>query len=111
MNKEKIEELKKEYPAGIYEGAISFNDIEGKLHTVEFVYRIPLTADVEAHSKVFQRNPIVANLNLLQSLIVHPEPGPIIEEIREYPTACGRFVDDAISPFFGANVSVRSRKL
>jgi hypothetical protein len=111
MNKEKIEELKKAHPDGIYEGSISFNDAEDKLHAVEFIYRKPITADIEAHAKVAQRNPIVANLNLIQSLIVHPEPGPIIEQIREYPAAYGRFVDEAISPFFGANVSVKSRKL
>jgi hypothetical protein len=111
MNKEKIEELKKAHPEGIYEGELSFNDDTGKLHSVEFIYRKPTTVDVESRSKAGQRNPIVANLNLIQSLIVHPEPGPIIEEIREYPAAYGRFVDEAVSPFFGANVSVKSRKL
>jgi hypothetical protein len=111
MNKEKIEELKKAHPEGIYEGAISFTDDQDKPHTVEFVFRKPVTADLEFHAKTSQKNPIVANLNLIQSLIVHPEPGPIIEEIREYPAAYGRFVDEAVSPFFGAHVSVKSRKL
>jgi len=106
-----IEELKQKNPSGIYEGAVSFNDSEDKLHAVEFIYRKPITADIESHAKVAQRNPIVANLNLIQSLIVYPEPGPIIEEIREYPAAYGRFVDEAISPFFGANVTVKSKKL
>jgi hypothetical protein len=109
--KEKIEELKKAHPEGIYEGEISFNDAEEKLHTVEFIYRKPNTADIEFHAKTSQKNPIVANLNLIQSLIVHPEAGPIISEMREYPAAYGRFVDEAISPFFGANVAVKSRKL
>jgi hypothetical protein len=106
-----LEQLKERNPSGIYEGSISFNDDEDTLHTVEFIYRKPVTADIEAHAKTGQRNPIIANLNLIQSLIVHPEPGPVIEEIREYPAAYGRFVDEAISPFFGANVSIRSRKL
>jgi hypothetical protein len=53
----------------------------------------------------------VANLNLIQSLILHPEPGPVIEEIKEYPAAYGRFVDEAVSPFFGANVTIKSKKL
>ena len=111
IEKEQLESLKKDHPAGIFEGSIAFNDSEDKLHAVEFLYRKPITADLEAHAKVSQRNPIVANLNLIQSLIVRPEPGPLIEEIREYPAAYGRFVDEAISPFFGANVTIKSRKL
>jgi hypothetical protein len=109
--KEKIEKLKEKYPEGIYEWEITFNDSEDKLQSAEFIYRKPTTADLEAHGKVSQRNPIVANLNLIQSLIVHPEPGPIIESIREYPAAYGRFVDEAIGPFFGANVTIKSKKL
>jgi len=110
IEKAKLDELKQAHSA-IYEGAFSFNDDEDNFHEVEFVYRKPTTADIEAHAKASARNPIVANLNLIQSLIVYPEPGPIINEVREYPTAYGRFVDEAISPFFGANVAVRSRKL
>jgi len=111
IEKSKIDELKTQNPDGIFEGEISFNDEADKLHTVEFIYRKPNTASIESHSKTAQRNPIVANLNLIQSLIVYPEPGPVIESIREYPAAYGRFVDEAISPFFGANVTVKSRKL
>jgi hypothetical protein len=114
MNKatnEKIDELKAKHPEAIYQGEISFNDSEDKLHTVEFIYRRPNTADIEFHAKASQKNPIVANLNLIQSMIVHPEPKPIIDEMREYPAAYGRFIDEAISPFFGANVAVKSRKL
>jgi len=111
VTKEKIEELKGAHPEGIYEGEITFTDSENKLHTVEFIYRKPTTADLEAHGKVSQKNPIVANLNLIQSLIVDPEPGPVIETIREYPAAYGRFVEEAIVPFFGANVSVKTKKL
>jgi hypothetical protein len=109
--KENIEQLKERYPEGIYEGAISFSDSEDAMHSVEFIYRKPTNADVESHTKAGQKNPIVANLNLIQSLIVHPEPGPIIDVIREYPLAYGRFVDEAITPFFGSNVTIKSRKL
>ena len=111
IEKERIDQLKKNHPSGLYEGAITFNDENGELHQVDFLYRKPTTADIESHSKAAQRNPLVANLNILQSLIVHPEPGPVIESVREYPGAYGRFVDEAISPFFGANVTVKSRKL
>jgi hypothetical protein len=111
VGQEKIDQLKTRYPEGIYEGEISFNDDEDKFHKVEFIYRKPTTADIESHAKAAQKNPIVANLNLIQSLIVHPEPGPVVSEIREYPAATGRFVDEAISPFFGANVSIKTKKL
>jgi hypothetical protein len=111
IEKEQLEQLKARYSGGIYEGAISFTDEEDEPHEVTFIYRKPVTADIEAHAKTVQRNPIVANLNLLQSLIVHPEPLPVIQEIREYPAAYGRFVDEVVSPFFGGSVSVRSRKL
>jgi hypothetical protein len=110
-DQEKIDQLKQRHPEGIYEGEISFNDSEDKLHNIEFVYRRPTTADIESHAKAGQKNPIVANLNLIQSLIVYPEPGPVISEIREYPAATGRFVDEAVSPFFGANVSIKTKKL
>jgi hypothetical protein len=111
IDKAKLDELKQSHSAGVFEGAISFNDDSGVFHEVEFIYRKPTTADMEAHTKSAQRNPILANLNLVQSLIVYPEPGPVIEQIREYPAAHGRFVEEAVVPFFGANVSVRSRKL
>ena len=111
MEKAKIEELKAKYPDGIFEGEINFTDDGDKPHKVEFIYRKPFTADLESHAKVSQKNPIVANLNLIQSLIVFPEPGPIIESMREYPAAYGRFVEEALVPFFGANVTVKSKKL
>jgi len=111
IDQDKIDQLKTRYPDGIYEGEISFNDDEDKLHTAGFIYRKPTTADIESHAKTSQKNPIVANLNLIQSLIVHPEPGPVIEAIREYPAAYAKFVDEALVPFFGANVTVKSKKL
>lgn len=111
LEKAKIEELKTKYPQGIFEGEISFTTNEDTVETVEFIYRKPVIADMESYSKAAQKNPITANLNLIQSLIVHPEPAPIITQLRDYPAAYSRFVDDVISPFFGANVAVRSRKL
>jgi len=110
IEKAKIDELKKQH-AEIFEGTVSFTDEEDKQHAAEFIYRKPSTADIESHAKASQKNPIVANLNLIQSLIVYPEPGPVIESIREYPAAYAKFVDEAVVPFFGANVTVKSRKL
>ena len=111
LEKAKIEVLLTIYPQGIFEGAIDFTTTENTTEQVEFIYRKPVIADMESYSKAAQKNPITANLNLIQSLIVHPEPAPIITQLRDYPAAYSRFVDDVISPFFGANVAVRSRKL
>jgi hypothetical protein len=108
----KLDELKAKRASGIYEGVISFTDDENTPHEVEFIYRKPTVADMECYTKAVQRNPLVANLNLLQSLIVYPEAtGAVIEQIRMYSSAVGRFIDDAVSPFFGTNVTVKSRKL
>ena len=111
MSKEQIEELKNKYPDGIYDGKISFNDAEGKLRTVEFIFRKPTIADVESHTKAAQKNPIIASINLVQSLIVHPEPAPIMAVIQEFPAAAGKFVDEQVSPFFGNNVITVAKKL
>lgn len=114
LEKAKIEELKTKYPQGIFEGEISFTtneDTVETVETVEFIYRKPVLADMESYSKAAQRNAITANLNLIQSLIVDPEPAPLIAKLRDYPAAYSRFVDDVVSPFFGANVAVKSRKL
>ena len=54
---------------------------------------------------------VTANLNLVQSLIVHPAAAEIVEKIRGYPNAYGKFVEAVIQPFFGANVQARKKKL
>jgi hypothetical protein len=111
IDEAKIEELKTRYTRGIYEGEISFTDDEDKFHKVEFIYRKPTTADMESYTKSSVKNPVTANLNFVQSLIIYPEPGPVIAELREYVSAVGKFIDEAISPFFGANAQAKSRKL
>ena len=79
---------------------------------MEFIFREPKTADVEAYSKNAQTvSGVTANLNLVQSLIVHPAAAGIIDEIREYPNAYGKFVEAVVQPFFGANVQARKKKL
>lgn len=111
LAEEELEQLKERYPGGIYEGSIGFTDDTETVRQVEFIYRKPKTGDVEAHTKAAQRSPLVANVNLLQSLIVYPPAVQVIEQVREYPVACGRFVEEAVFPFFGASVTVNRRKL
>ena len=111
MNEQKIEELKKKYPGGIYEGEISFNDGDGNSYTVTFIHRKPTTTDGEIYAKTAQKSVAVANLNLIQSLIIHPEPGPVIEQLRDYPAAYAQFVHEALAPFFGEITKARSMKL
>lgn len=111
ITKEQLEQLRQRYPTGIFEGTINFTDDEEVAHEIAFVYRKPTTTDVELYSKTAQKNALVANLNLIQTLMVYPEPGPVIAQIREYPAAYGRFVDEAVMPFFGANVTVKKQRL
>jgi hypothetical protein len=111
IEQEQLDQLKQKHPCGVFEGSIAFADEDNVQREVEFLYRKPSTADIESHTKAAQRNPIIANLNLLQSMIVYPDAAQAIAQIREYPAAYGRFVDEAVAPFFGANVTVRSRKL
>jgi hypothetical protein len=111
ISKEELEQVKKNNPGDLYEGEIVFNDEDNKMYNIGFIYRRPTTADIEAHSRTMQRNPIVANSNLIQSLVVYPDSSGIVAQIQEHPAAAGRFVDEAIGPFFGANVTVKSRKL
>ena len=108
---DKIEALKKKYPNDIFEGEISFFDENEEQQTVTFIFKKPVTADLEAHQQSAQRNPMVANLNIIQSLIVDPEPTIVIDKIRKYPIAYGNFVEEVISPFFGGKPTAKKRKL
>jgi hypothetical protein len=111
LTPDQIAALKQKYTEGIYSVDLAFNDEEGILHKVPFIYRKPSTSDMEAYVRGASKNPITANLNLIQSLIVHPEPLHVINRLREYPMAVTRFVDEAISPFFGENTAVNPKRL
>jgi hypothetical protein len=111
ISKEELEQIKKQNPGDLYEGEVAFNDENDALHTVGFIYRKPTGADLEAHTRTAQRNPIIANINLIQSLIVHPDSAGVIAQIQAYPASAGHFVDEAISPFYGANVTVKTKKV
>jgi hypothetical protein len=111
IDKAEIEELKKKF-GQIYEGEIAFTDADDKPHLVEFIFREPKTVDVEANLKSAQAvGVITSNMNLIQSLVVYPEAAKIIEDIRPYPNACGRFIETVIQPFFGGNATATKKKL
>jgi len=111
LTKEQIKELKEKHPEGIFEGSVSFTDADNKQHNVEFVYRKPTIADGECYAKALPKSVPIANLNFIQSIIVYPEPGPVIDQLREYPSAYAYFVHEMLSPFFGANFVATSKKL
>ena len=111
IEKAQIDELKQKH-GQIYEGSISFNDKENEPHEVEFIFREPKTADVEAYSKNVQTVGIITgNLNFIQTLVVYPEPASVVERIREFPNATGKFIESVIQPFFGGNAAASKRKL
>jgi hypothetical protein len=111
IEQQKIEELKVKYTKGIYEGNISFADETGKRHEIEFVYRQPVVADMEAFQKAASKNLFVAQLNLIQAVVVYPESRVVVDQLQDYPIAVGQFVDQAIGPFFGAGSEIKTTKL
>jgi hypothetical protein len=110
IEKEIIDKIKKE-KGEIYYGELGFDTKEGKSHSLEFLFRRPLVADMETFQKTSQKSGSVAQENLLRSLIVYPDATTIIDEVRDYPSAIAEFVDGEISPFFGSNVRRGSRKV
>lgn len=111
FDKEVSEKVKKER-GEVYFGEIGFDDKEGKSHQVEFLFRRPLVADIEAYQKSVQKSPFVAQENLLRSLIVYPaQADEVLGPLHDYPTPIGQFVDAELSPFFGANARTGSHKL
>jgi hypothetical protein len=111
IGKEKIEELKKKYPQGVYMGGIAFEDAEGNARDIEFAFRKPAVADVETFAKTSQKSPVAANQNLLCSLVVFPDSAQVVAQLQDYPIAMGKFVEERITPFLGANVRHRIEKL
>jgi hypothetical protein len=111
IEQEQIEGLKKKYGV-IYEGEISFSDAEDKPREVKFIFREPKTADVEAYSKNAQTvGYVTGNLNFIQTLVVYPEPAAVVESLRPYPNAYGRFIESVVQPFFGGNAAASKKKL
>ena len=106
-----IDELKKKY-GSVFEGEIAFTDADENRHTETFIFREPKTADVEAYSKNAQTvSAIIANLNFIQALVVYPEPAAVVESIRPYPNAYGKFIEGVIQPFFGGSATASKKKL
>jgi hypothetical protein len=111
IEQEKIEELKEKYPKGIYEGSIVFTDEKGERHEIEFIYRQPVVADMEAFQKTAGKNMFAAQANLIQAVVVYPESHTVVDQLQGYPIAVGQFVDQAIGPFFGAGSDIKTTKL
>jgi hypothetical protein len=42
---------------------------------------------------------------------VYPEAARVIDEIRPYPNAYGRFIESVVQPFFGGNATAAKKKL
>lgn len=112
MTKETIEKVKAQNPGvELYRGEISFCDHEGKKHDLEFIYRRPSVADMEAYTKAVPKSSITAQSNLLAGLIVHPAAAEIINELAAYPPVVADFVNENISPFFGTAIASRSSRI
>lgn len=112
MTKEIIEKVKKENEGlELFLGEISFKDENGKTKALEFVYKKPVVADMEAFNKAAAKSGFTAQSNLLNSLIVYPEPGEITGALREYPPVVAEFVEENIVPFFGSAITSKSSRI
>lgn len=109
FDKKEIEQVKEKNPGKkLFCGEIEFLDEDKNPVDVEFIYRKPMVVDMEIFNKSFQKTPFEAQQNLLQSLIVHPEPQAVIGKVAGYPPAVANFVEEAIMPFFGSSIKSRS---
>lgn len=112
FDSKEIEKVKAEHPGlKLFGGAISFIDDEHKPVDVEFIYRKPMVVDMEIFNKGVQKAPFEAQSNLLQSLIVHPDPKVVMDKVAGYPPVVANFVDEAIMPFFGSAIKSRSYQI
>lgn len=104
-----IDALKQRHGDNIFIGEIALPLNNGK---IEFIMREPRFSDWEVYQKASSTTAVIANSNLLRSLIVYPEnPGPIIERVQQFPVALGDFVVNEVMPFFGSGAQTTKRKL
>ena len=87
------------------------NDDKGERHELEFIYRRPSVADMEAFNKAVIKSSITAQSNLLASLIVHPAPADIVNELAPYPPVVAEFINENVTPFFGTAIVSRSSRI
>lgn len=112
IKKETIDQVKKQHEGKqLFIGTIAFVDKAGEQHKVEFIYRKPTVTDMEIFQKSSAKNGLIAQSNLLNSLIVHPAASEVTEKLSEYPAPVASFVEEQISPFFGASVVTSSQAL
>lgn len=112
ITKEIIEKVKAENAgAQLYSGGVSFTDAEGERRDLEFIYRRPTVADMEAFNKMASKSAFTAQANLLNGLIIYPEAGEITAALAEYPPVVANFVDEYIVPFFGTAIASRSSRI
>ncbi len=112
FDKETIQKVKEQHKnKQLFVGNIAFVDKEGEQHKVEFIYRKPTVTDMEVFNKASAKNGLIAQSNLLNTLIVHPASAEITEQLAEYPVPVASFVEEQLSPFFGASVVTSSQAL
>ena len=110
ITKENIETLKKQH-GEIYQARLTYKDKNKKEQAISFVYR-PLTVEeVERSQTTAQKLATVANLQLLESIIVHNHEKDAVEELRDLPGIVGQFIQNEVIPFLGELQSVETAPL
>lgn len=112
FDKETIQKVKEQHKGkALYIGGIAFVGKAGEQHKIEFIYRKPTITDMEVFNKASAKNGLIAQSNLLNALIVHPSPAEVTDQLSDYPVPVASFVEEQISPFFGASVVTSSQAL
>lgn len=112
ISEEIIAKVKGENPGvELLRGDISFTDDKGEKRELEFIFRRPSVADMEAFNKAVLKSSITAQSNLLASLIVYPAPAEIVNELAEYPPVVADFINENVTPFFGTSIVSRSSRI
>lgn len=112
ISAETIAKVKEQHPdMELYRGGVSFNDDNGERRELEFIYRRPSVADMEAFNKAVLKSSVTAQSNLLASLIVYPAPADIVNGLAAYPPVVADFINERVAPFFGTAIVSRSSRI
>ena len=97
-----IKKLKQERPdTTLYRAELAYDDEQGAPQTIEFVFRKPRVADMESYAKKSATSTLNANMNLLTSIVVHPDATVVKKTLETSPNVVGSFLNQKIMPFFG----------
>lgn len=100
LSPEKIAELKKTH-GRLLRADINYLDASKKPQRIDIYFRPPTMDEIERLQSTAQKSPRVGNMELLRTVIVHPDAKGVVDALQDLPAVVGRFVQDEIMPFLG----------